>query len=245
MIEKLKEVYGRARSYYRYVRDGFRRRNQEDEFIRWLRYANPGMLDPGNSWSMDYVIRNLPSSHPLVEIGSFAGLSTNVICHLLRKHGRKNPFFTCDNWDVTGQRLTERIPESDLGFPDYAQYVKASYQRNLEFFSPANRPHTIEAGSTEFFEKWGRGEQATDVFGRTVRLGGPISFCYVDALHSCEAVRKEFETIDRYLDPGGFILFDDSSDSSPFGLNRLMREIAALGGYELVHQNPNYLFRKR
>ncbi len=238
-------MFGRVRRFYDRVRDGFRRRHEEDEFIRWLRYANAGMLDPGNSWSMDYAIRHLPSQHPLVEIGSFAGLSANVICHLLRKHGRDNAFFTCDNWDVTGMQLTERIPESHIEFPEYAKYVKASYLRNVEFFSPGNRPHTIEAGSTEFFEKWGRGEHATDVFGRPVRLGGPISFCYVDALHTCDAVRKEFETIDRYLDTGGFILFDDSSDSSPFGLNRLMREIAGLGSYEPVHQNPNHLFRKR
>ncbi len=245
MIGKLKGLYGRVRGFYRHVRDGFRRRHQDDEFIRWLRYANPGMLEPGNVWSMDYAIRHLPSRHPLVEIGSFAGLSANVICHLLRKHGRENAFFTCDNWDVTGQQLAERIPDSELGFPEYARFVKDSYLRNAEFFSPRNRPHTIEAGSTEFFEKWGRSENVTDVFGRAVRLGGPISFCYVDALHSCEAVRGEFETIDRYLDKGGFILFDDSSDSGPFGLSRLMREIAALGSYELVHKNPNYLFRKR
>ena len=238
-------MFGRVKGIYDRVRDGFRRRHEEDEFIRWLRYANAGMLDPGNSWSMDYAIRHLPSRHPLVEIGSFAGLSTNVICHLLRKHGRDNAFFTCDNWDVTGMQLTDRIPESNIGFPEYAKYVKASYLSNVEFFSAGNRPHTIEAGSTGFFEKWGRGEHAADVFGRAVRLGGPISFCYVDGLHSCEAVRKEFETIDRYLDTGGFILFDDSSDSSPFGLHRLMREIARLGSYEPVHQNPNHLFRKR
>jgi hypothetical protein len=72
-----------------------------------------------------------------------------------------------------------------------------------------------------------------------------MSFCYVDAIHSCEAVRREFESIDLHLDRGGFILFDDSADSSPFGLNRVMREIAATGRYERVHQNPNYLFRKR
>ena len=72
-----------------------------------------------------------------------------------------------------------------------------------------------------------------------------MSFCYVDGVHSREAVRREFRDLDTHLEPGGFILFDDSSDSSPFGLNLLMREIAADGRYELVRQNPNYFFRKR
>jgi hypothetical protein len=238
-------MIGRLRRSYRTARDIIRRRHLEDEFIRWLCYANPGMLDTGNVWSMDYVVRHLPSPHPLVEIGSFAGLSTNVICYLLRRHGRDNPFFTCDNWDVTGQRLASRIDGSALTFPQYADFVKASFLRNVSFFSPQNSPFTVEVGSEQFFEKWARGESATDVFGREARLGGPISFCYVDGIHSRDAVRREFASVDRHLDRGGFILFDDSSDGSPFEVNRVMPEIAGTGRYDLVHRNPNYLFRRR
>jgi hypothetical protein len=238
-------MFGRLTELYHRARDRLRRRALEDEFMRWLRYANAGMLDPGNAWSMDYAIRHLASDHPLVEIGSFAGLSTNVICHLLRRHGRRNAFFTCDNWDVTGRNDDGRIDGGELTFEEYAAYVRESFVRNVEFFSSRNRPFTIEAASEEFLERWRRNEDATDVFGRSVRLGGPISFCYVDAIHSCEAVRKEFDSIDPHLDRGGFVLFDDSADGSPFGLNRLMREIAGSGSYELVRQNPNFLFRKR
>jgi hypothetical protein len=168
-----------------------------------------------------------------------------VICYLLRKYGCDNRFFTCDNWDVTGRQLRTRIGDSEIGFPEYARFVKSSYMRNINFFSASNRPHTIEAGSREFFARWAAGETLTDMFGRATSLGGPIGFCYVDGLHSYAAVRDEYETIDRYLVPGGFILFDDSSESSPFGLNRLMRQIVASGSYLLVAQNPNYLFRKR
>jgi len=238
-------MIGNLIGLYRRVRDALRRRTLDDEFVRWLGYANAGMLNPGNAWSMDYAIRHLPSGHPVVEIGSFAGLSANVICHLLRKHGRRNALFTCDNWDVTGQQKAGHIDGSVLTFPEYADYVRASFLRSVEFFSPGNRPYTIESSSAEFFAKWGHGESVTDIFGRTARLGGSISFCYVDGIHSCDAVRREFESVDACLDTGGFILFDDSSDSSPFGLSRLMREIRGHAGYELVHQNPNCLFRKR
>lgn len=230
---------------YDHMRDRFRGRALDDEFVRWLGYANAGMLNPGNAWSMDYAVRHLPAGSALVEIGSFAGLSANVICHLLRKHGRSNSFYTCDNWDVTGHGETRRIDGSVLTFPEYAAYVKESFLRNVAFFSPGNRPHAVETSSAEFFERWRRRETVRDVFGREARLGGPIGFAYVDGIHSRDAVRKEFESIDAFLEPGGFILFDDSSDSSPFGLNRLMREIAAGGRHELVHQSPNYLFRKR
>lgn len=237
-IPSLKGIYDR-------VRDRFRLRTLDDEFVRWLSYANAGMLHPGNVWSMDYAVRHLPSAGAVVEIGSFAGLSTNAICHLLRKHGRSNPFFTCDNWDVTGHGETGRIGQSALAFPEYALYVKESFLRNVAFFSPGNRPHTVECGSEHFFEGWARGDTVVDVFERGARLGGPIGFAYVDGIHSVEAVRKEFESIDRFLEPGGFVLFDDSADTSPFGLNRLMREIAGGGRHELLGQTPNYFFRKR
>src|SRR5687767_3117074 len=49
------------------------------EYMSWLSFANAGMLTPGNVDCFDYAIRNLPSSAPLVEIGSFCGLSTNAI----------------------------------------------------------------------------------------------------------------------------------------------------------------------
>src|SRR5688572_10786421 len=147
---------------YDLARDRFRARALEDEFVRWLGYANAGMLNPGNAWSMDYAIQRLAPAHALVEIGSFAGLSANVVCHLLRKHGRSNPFYTCDNWDVTAHGETRRIEGSTLTFPEYAAYVKESFLRNVAFFSPGNRPHAIEASSAQFLERWRRGETTRD-----------------------------------------------------------------------------------
>lgn len=243
--ERVRQSYRGLKHWHRRARDVLRRRTLDDEFVRWLAYASPGTLRPGNAWSMDYAIRHLPSGHPLVETGSFSGLATNVICHLLRKYRRSNVLFTCENWDVTGQQSEGAIGASALTFPEYARFVKASFLRSVNFFSPQNRPYTVEAPAAAFCESWERCESVTDVFGREARLGGPISFCYVDGLHCREAVRKEFESVGRCLDPGGFILFNDSSDGSPFGLAGVMREIAASGRYDLVAQNPNYLFRKR
>ena len=236
---------GGLSGFYHLARDWLRRRSLDDEFVRWLGYANAGMLKPGNAWNMDFAVRHLPSAGALVEIGSFAGLSANVLCHLLRKHRRDNAFFTCDNWDVTGQNRTGPINGGGLTFSQYGAFVKTTFVRNLEFFSPSNRPFAVEASSEEFFRRWESREAVTDLFGRTVRLGGAIAFCYIDGEHSRAAVGREFASVDACMAPGGFILFDDSSDSSPFGLNRLMREIAAGGRYELVQQNPNYFFRKR
>ena len=77
-----------------------------------------------------------------------------------------------------------------------------------------------------------------------VILGGKISFCYIDGNHTYDFVKRDFENTNCAMVRGGFILFDDSADSSDWEVNRLTREISAGSQYELISKNPNYLFRK-
>src|SRR5262245_28880189 len=67
-----------------------RRDATPDEYVRWLCFANAGMLDPGNLYCIEHAIKNLPSGAPVVEIGSFCGLSTNLIAHLLALQAVRN-----------------------------------------------------------------------------------------------------------------------------------------------------------
>src|SRR5438309_12078802 len=50
--------------------------NLTDDYIAYLSFVNAEMLNRGNLLCFDYAIRNLPSQNPIVEIGSFCGLST-------------------------------------------------------------------------------------------------------------------------------------------------------------------------
>jgi hypothetical protein len=84
-----------------------------------------------------------------------------------------------------------------------------------------------------------------DVFDREVIVGGPISFCYIDGDHSYDFAKRDFENSDKYLEKGGFVLFDDSSDRQNLGSSHLMKEILKNEKYELIIKNPNYLFRKK
>lgn len=79
MITKIRKLWHRGIGE-------LRRKTLKDEYLDWLCFANAGMLDPGNIYSMDIAVRNLPSGSPVVEIGSFCGLSSNVISYLLLKH---------------------------------------------------------------------------------------------------------------------------------------------------------------
>lgn len=214
-----------------------------DEYITWLCYANPGMLEKGNLYSFDYAISHLPSSAPILEIGTFCGLSTNAITHFKRKHGVTNPLVTCDKWEFENVNGRVKIPNSPVLFADYRRFSKESYIRNVRMFSSDDLPHTFEMTANEFFAAWAGRRNSTDVLGRSYELGGPFSFCYIDGNHTYEFAKQDFLHCDAYLETGGFMLFDDST-LSEFSLHKLMPEIMALSRYRLVATNPYHLFQK-
>jgi Methyltransferase domain len=214
----------------------------EDEFITWLKFANAGMLELGNLHLMDYAISRLPSDAPILEIGSFCGLSANALRHFLRKHKRANHLFTCDKWEFEN-RQGSHIGDSAVSFQDYRTFVRDSFLRNVKMFSGSDLPFTIEVLSKEFFALWGTNQFASDVFGRPTQLGGLVSFCYIDGDHTYEGSKVDFDGCDKFLETGGFILFDDSA-LKYFGVSRLMPEIEQNPRYRFIARNPNHLFQK-
>ena len=213
-----------------------------DEYVAWLTNINAGMLSRGNLLCFDYALRNLPSANAIVEIGVFAGLSTNLISHYRRLHRVQAPFLNCDRWLFEG--ASGRVGQSQISHAQYRDFVKHTYQNNVRMFSGDQLPHTMELFSDDFFAAWERGERKTDLWGRVVQMGGPISFCYVDGNHTYEYARRDFTNVDRYLEVGGFVLFDDSADGTKFEVGRVIDEVKKLDGYQLIIKNPNYLFQK-
>jgi Methyltransferase domain len=216
------------------------------EFLRWLRFANAGMLDKGNIYCFEYAIEHLPSGNPIIEIGSFCGLSTNLISFYLRKNNKTNKLITSDKWIFEGAEVSDDFLEgSTIVHKEYRDFVKETYIRNISFFSKDNLPYTIEQFSDDFFKLWEAGRAETDVLGRQIQLGGPISFVYIDGNHTYEYAKRDFENVDKHLEPGGFILFDDSADGSDWEVRKVIKEIKEAGKYEIIINNPNYLVKKR
>jgi hypothetical protein len=226
------------------VRSSRRAADRRDELLSWMRLINPGMLWAENVDLITYCIAHLPSEVAVLEIGSFAGLSLNHIIHFLRKAGRSNAVFSVDEWKFEGFRPGQMIDGSEVAFDDYRSHVIDTFRRNVTLFSSDRLPHHIELGSDAFFSAWRAAENRIDWFGNRVQLGGPISFAYIDGDHSYEQSKRDFENVDRFLEIGGFIIFDDSADSGDFGCKRTAREVAIGGRYELVDKSPNYCLRK-
>lgn len=219
-----------------------------ESYLPWLRFANAGMLGEDNIVTFDYAISNLTSDSPMIEIGSFCGLSANVQVLLKRLYGKTNPLFCSDPWVFEGGEREDFLlgQNSPVRNRDYRRFVQESYLRNVSFFSQGDLPYPVEGTSDSFFQKWDAREYVTDLFGRVVQLGGPICFAYVDGDHTLPVATRDFENIDKWLETDGFIFFDDTDEADVYGwkLHELMNEIQNLSRYELVRKHPNCLFRK-
>lgn len=217
----------------------------DDEFFRWVGYAIPGMTSAGNIQAFGYAIKHLPSNDPIIEIGSFCGLSTIYISYFQKMFKKDNPFITSDKWEFEGQKPGQALGNSGaINHDQYKNFVKETYMRNVRAFCET-LPKTIEVFSDEFFELWDGNSEKVDVFENKVKLGGPISFAFIDGNHTYDFAKRDFHNVDRYLVQGGFVLLDDSADHSHWEVNILAKEIVAKGEYELVSKNPHYLLKKK
>lgn len=224
-----------------------------DDFIRRLRslVIGEGMLSEGNIYLMDLAIREMPREGAVIEIGSYGGLSANLLTYLLQKHGREEKLFSCDPWIYEGYHDHKGRPpahidgRTDVLRSDYSAYMKQAYINAARLLHPQRLPYAFHQDSDTFFANWRKNAAAEDVFGRTTSTGGPIAFAYIDGDHSFTQAKKDFENTAEFLLPGGFILLDDSADGLPFGSAKMIQEIKKDKRFSVVMKNENYLVRKR
>jgi len=199
------------------------------------------MLEPGNLYLTDYAISRLPSDAPMLEIGSFCDLSTNILTHYEHKHRRNNQLFSCDKWEFEN-RSGSSIGDSSVSFDRYKQFVRDWFLRNIRTFSEHDLPSPSNCFPASFStfgsEKKLPGTFSTGAFLSEVRS---VFVMWTGTIHTkVQNGILKIATLPRFLQVGGFILFDDSTDSV-FGL---MPEVLATGRYRLVARNPNHLFQK-
>jgi len=143
-----------------------------------------------------------------------------------------------------------RLGNSTLTVGELAEFVMETFKKKVSFFSRDHLPFAIRLTSFAFAEEWSKRSTLTDLFGRSIALGGPLAFCFIDGRHEYEFVNQDFKFCDEFLLPGGLILFDDSADyTGSVSVRKLMRELTrsqAIGHrYEVIAKAPKYLIRKR
>lgn len=228
------------------------KRIEKDPFLKRIKslIIGEGMLHEGNIYLMDFAIKQMPDKGHILEIGSYGGLSTNLMLHLSSKHGRNQKVVSCDPWIYEGYDDFKGVPSTtidgreDVTRSDYSKYMKTAFISATKFLNKEQLPHSFQFTSDEFFKRYDAQTLEADVFGRNVLLDQAISFAYIDGNHAYEYAKRDFENVDKYLLKSGFILFDDSIDDSGFGSALFMDEMKKNPNYKLVDKNPNYLFEK-
>jgi hypothetical protein len=215
-----------------------------DEYVQHLQFVVGGFLDAGNVRAIDCALHRMPATGAVVEIGTFLGLSTNILAYALHKYGRTRPFFTCDPWCFAGGDRP-KAGYFSTGTPEYREWVLGTYREATSLFSRGLEPWSVDSTSAEFFAAWRARGKRTDVWGRECELGGPIAFAYVDGAHTYELVRQDFVDVDEHLAPGGLILFDDSTPEGGYpDVVRVATEAARHPRYRLIMNAPNVLVQK-
>ena len=202
-------------------------------------------MNPGNLPQFEYVFKHLPTDDPMLEIGSFCGLSTNIIGYMRWKHKQQNLLFCSDKWEFENLEDDPYLENSQVRREDFRNYVQESFERNVKTFFHDDPPHAIKEFSDDFFKLWGEKSTQTDIFDRSVELGGPLSFVFIDGNHTYSFAKRDFENADKFLVKNGFILFDDSASYlTHFGVYPVVKEALKSKRYKLVSANPNHLLQK-
>lgn len=199
---------------------------------------------PENIYCIDYAVRNLPTDDPVIEIGSFTGMSTCMLSHYLAKYNCGNVLFNADRWEFEEKEKNYYSRVLNVSPEEMKDYIRNSFVRNVRHFSRNRLPHTIELFSDEFFSQWLQKNTLLNIWEQPVTLGGPVSFAYLDGNHQYDFVKRDFENVHRQLVKGGFIFFDDSAPHINSGMRDLVKEVKARRDYEVVVKNPNYLVRR-
>ncbi len=227
----------------------FKRLPYKDNFIRRLPSSTigSGMLHEGNLYLMDYAIENMPEGEYVLEIGSWAGLSTNLLLYLMKKYKRKEIFMACDPWiyeSLDGEESLFIDGREDISKIAYMDYIREAFVNSVSLFSSSNLPYTCRCNSDEFFKHLRDKLVLEDVFGRVFQPEGRITFCYIDGNHKYEFVKRDFENVSQFLMVEGMILLDDSFDGTKFGTAQLIKEIKRNPDFRIIKKNPNYLIKK-
>ena len=214
----------------------------KESALERFKVAVPGWLDPGHLYCFDYAIKNLSNNYPLIEIGTFAGLSTNAILYFLDKYKKDNTLYTTDYYweDIRSDEkiCTVKDPLTTK------QFLKDSFVRNVKFFNPEANIFSSDLPSDDFFKAWNEKMEIKNLHGGTFVAGGQISFAYIDGNHVYDFAKRDFENVDKILIQGGYILFDDSADYTNWGSKRVAQEAVKSGKYKIIKKNPSYFVQK-
>jgi predicted O-methyltransferase YrrM len=151
----------------------------------------PGYLNSYHGFALMTVAEEGPGQGAVVEIGSYLGLSTCWLATGCKRSGR-GKVYAVDHFRGSPEHQVGEICEdariASVGTTLHAFKEHVAAHQLEEWVEP------IVAGSEEAAAQWD---------------GRPIRLLFIDADHSYEASKGDFDAWARYVEPGGLIAFHD------------------------------------
>ncbi len=217
-----------------------------DEYVERLLCTVPGMMDRGNIYLMDFVIKNLSSNLPILEIGSFSGLSACLLRYLLDKYQKQNDIICVDPFIYEGwmKEDTEGIGKNkSINRVEYLNHVKASFKNNTSLFCKHQVPFLFEMTSDEFFKRWSQNNSLTDKYDKNISGQRKFSFCFVDGGHSYNQTMRDLKNCATHSERLAFVLVDDSDKHSVLESSKATFDFVKSEDVKIVKENPHVLLQ--
>jgi predicted O-methyltransferase YrrM len=149
-----------------------------------------GWLDPEAGKALYRLARFHVPTPTIVELGSWKGRSTAWLAHGLRDRG-EGRVYAVDTW--RGTRNEEAHEQLLAGYAEGQLFRE--FRGNLESRGLLQFVEPIRADTMTAVRSWDPDRK--------------IGLLFIDADHSYEAVRKDFEYWSPHVEAGGYIVFDD------------------------------------
>lgn len=168
-----------------------------------------GWLHPSQGFALSELARIGDGEGAVVELGSFMGLSTCWLAEGVRL-GERGPVYAVD----TFKGSVEHAAESYYDSPAVSKYgdTYPLFEANLRRVGLWEHVRPIVSDSVAAAKVW---------------TGGPIRLLFIDADHSYEGVKADFEAWTRHLEPGGAIAIHDVGEFP--GVTRFYDDLMTVG----------------
>jgi len=158
----------------------------------------------------------------LVEIGCYSGGSTYFLCSGARAGRARVVAIDPFEDSLNEQQRLEDPAFVSTGAVCAAYYATKPRRRDVEAFLRSqgfDNFELVKGFSFDAARQW----------------HGPITLLFIDGNHEYAAVRRDFEEWSPFVEPGGYLLFHDSTSASLWeGPKRLAAEIAGRSGWQMV-----------
>jgi hypothetical protein len=164
----------------------------------------PGQCDDNKLEALIAIFAHMPPGD-VVEIGSLWGRSAVALAFLSAHYAIGN-LLCVDPW--LKQEIRQGIPQLDAVFEEAPlEEIFEAFRINLApFAGRANYSRALSKDASEIYAR----ERCftTEDFGRTDYVGA-IALLHIDGNHALEAVRCDVHAWERFVRPGGWLIFDD------------------------------------